>query len=225
MSRRLKVLGLCLAAAMALTGVMATTASAVTHDPAKFTLGGTPWTVNDVQSGVNKITVTGQTLTCAKAELNGAGEGTEQTEIALEAVYAECKSEPLGVNATITGFGKVGEAGKCWYVFKASGGWELKCNGGEVTWTAATCQVHIPAQAVASGLTYTTETLPNGRHDLLIHSEITNIKANHTDGFLCPFGSGGNSETTVFEGTTTQQGFTSGPFSTDITWDPTQNTP
>ena len=228
MSRNLKVLGLALAAAMALTAVMASAASAVTHDPAKFTTtNGATMTAG--QKTQHKFTVTGQTVTCNTATFDGVAPGASFAEVAVTATYADCKSEPLGVSASVTGFGtEVGQENKCWYVLKASGGAELKCDGtGEVTVTAATCQVHVPAQSFASGLTYSNGKTKVGEKevaDVTVAFEVKGIKGNHTDGFLCPFSSGGNSETGVLEGESTVTATVEGA-AVDGSHDATVNTP
>jgi len=203
MIRNLKVLGLALGALFAMSAMMASAASA--HVPAVFHVEKVPANVTVTEKEKHKFTVTGQTVTCETAVFHGTDkEEFTPTSIKLEATYAECKAEPLGVNATVTGFGKIGEAGKCWYNVNASGAAALECNGGDVTVDAASCVVHVPAQSFASGVTYSTEVIKaSGKHDLTVSFNIKEVEATHTDGFLCPFGSSGTVKGAILEGAST----------------------
>ena len=213
MIRNLKVLGLALGALFAMSAMMASAVSA--HTPADFTIEKEPTLITATQKTEHKFTVTGQTVTCAKAEFHGTAKTKTETEITVSPTYTECKTAIT--NATITGFGHLHEEithnektvkegkpeKKCGYIIRANGSAALECTGGgDVTVDAGPCVVHVPAQEFASGVTYSTETL-EGKHDLTVSFEIKNIKATHTDGFLCPFGSSGEGNEAILEGTST----------------------
>ena len=202
MIRNLKALGMTLVALFAMSAMMASAVSA--HTPAVFHVEEVPALITATQKEEHKFTVTGQTVTCVTAVFHGTATELTPTSILLEATYANCKAEPLGNTATVTGFGKIGEAGKCWYEVNASGAAALKCNGGDVTVDAGPCVVHVPAQPFASGVTYSTEVIKtSGKHDLTVGFNIENIEASHTDGFLCPFGSSGTVKGAKLEGAST----------------------
>ena len=222
MSTNSKIPGLAMVAAILAIAALPSSAAA-THHPAQFAVP-TGATVELYNLLPPSWTTTGQTVTCEEASFDGVAPSTKFTELAVAASYSKCKSEPLGVSATVTGFGAVGGANSCWYVFKANGGAELKCNGtGEITITAATCQAHVPAQAFASGMSYTNGT-SGGKDDVTYTATQEGMEANHTDGFLCPFSSGGIGKTTVYHGLLTAIATLRGE-QVDVTFLPTENTP
>jgi len=232
MIRHLKTLGFSLVALLAMSAMMASVASA--HTPADFTIEKAPALITATQKTEHKFTVTGQTVTCAKAEFHGTAKQTTETEITISPTYTECKTAIT--NATVTGFGHLHEEithnaktvaegkpeKKCGYILKANGGAALECTGGaDVTVDAGPCVVHVPPQEFASGVTYSTET-KEGKHDLTVNFEIKNIKATHTDGFLCPFGSSGEGTEAILEGTSTATARTElGEELVHLTHDPT----
>ena len=214
MARNLKLVGLAIMASAVFSAAAAPTASGTIHFPASF---GTTIdaTLLAEQTQEHKFTMTGQTVTCKLAAFDGVAPSGAFASFAVAATYAECKSEPLGVNATVSGFGNIGQLNKCWFVFEAEGGAELVCSGtGEVTVTALTCQVHIPAQTFAKGLSYSQGFMFLGGgvvvEDIGVSFNVEKIKGNHTDGFLCPFSAGGVSETGVLEGQSTFVAFDEG---------------
>lgn len=188
MIRNFKVLGLALVAVLAMSAMVASSASA-----AQFTAtSGAKIEAKDTSNV--KLTVTGQEVTCNSAVFTGTAPAAAFPSIGVNAAYNECKTG-LGTNATVTGFGQHGEGGKCSFTLYAAGTADLNCPAGqEVTVDAATCIVHIPAQKGLGKLTYTN----NGKH-VDIGINVTGITGNHTDGFLCPFGSGGHSTAAVLE--------------------------
>lgn len=193
MSRNLKMLGLALVAVIALSAMAASAASA-----AQFTTTSGA-TVAANQIGSHKFTVTGQTVTCSTAHFTGTAPSSAFTSINIYPTYENCKASPLNTTATVSGFAKKPSESGCFYVLNANGSASLSCpNGGDVTVTANPCVVHVPAQSFASGVTYS-----NGAGDVNAKFEIKNIKATHTDGFLCPFGSSGESNEAVLEGEST----------------------
>jgi len=187
MIRKLKVLGPALVAVLAMGAVGASGASAT-----NFTsFSGAKITAED--TGSIKFTITGQTVTCKKAVFTGTAPAASFTELAVNAEYSECTTG--FAEATITGFGKPGEAEKCYFVFYSTGLVDLLCStGAEVTINAGPCVVHIPARTSLGSLTYT-----NNSSHVDIGINLTKIVATHTDGFLCPFGSNGLGAEAVLE--------------------------
>lgn len=210
MIRTLKALSLTLGALFAMSAMMASTVSA--HTPAVFHVDNAdkePVTITANQKTQHKFTVTGQTVTCEVAEFEGTTKELTPTGIKLAAHYTGCKTG-LGTTVNVTGFAtiheEIGQSGKCWYTIAASGTADLECNNADVTVDAGPCVVHIPAQHFPSGVTFSTElidTEPEDIHDLTVGFEVKNIKGTHTDGFLCPFGSSGESSEAILEGTST----------------------
>lgn len=215
----LKALGLTLVAVLAMSVMMAPTASA--HAPASFTTTSGS-TITATQIGQHQLTVTGQTIACGMATYHGTAPSTSFTSISLQPTFAECKSN-LGTSVTYTGFGKPGEAGKCWLAFNAVGSAAFECNGGDVTVDAGPCVVHIPAQEFPAGSVVYSNGF-SGIKDIALQLNITEIKATHTDGFLCPFGSAGESSTGALEGESTMISSVGGS-STALSWDNTDASP
>ena len=186
MLHKLKMLGVVLAAVLAMGAVVASAASA---NITEFTsvAGAKTETTKD---GLQKFTITGQGVSCEIAEYSEGEVPSEVfTELTIAPTYSSCKMEPLGVSVTITGFG----AGGCDFVLHASGSTDLACAAGkEVVIDAGPCTVHIPAQNGLDKTIYTTvKTLQV--EALTVHVEAGNMKATHTDGFLCPFTGSGTS--------------------------------
>lgn len=199
MIRNLKLLGLALAAICSLSVMVASPAIAEFTAPNGATITGS-------EAEVTKFTDTDQTVTCADVSYHATASTGSFTHITLSPRYTECKTN-LGTHATFTGFGHhTADAGKpkCGYTISATGTFALECEpGGEVTTDAGPCVIHIPPQHIASGVTFTTGLQAGSVHDLLLHFDIQGITSNHTDGFLCPFGSSGHGTAGVLEGTVT----------------------
>jgi len=108
----------------------------------------------------------------------------------------------------VTGFGDWGEEAskQCDFLIRAEGTADLECPAGaDVTVEAATCTVHMGSQTKLSTIKFTTGLIdwgvPDGKkHDLTLDLHITKIKANHTDGFLCPLTGSGESEAAELNG-------------------------
>ena len=182
MKRNLKTLGLALIAVLAMSAMVASAASAATFTAT----AGARITATD--SGDFRFTVTDQTITCGNVVFTGTAPAASFTSITMFASFNDC----TGVTtAVVTGFG----GGGCDFVFYASGTADLVCPAGkDVTVDMGPCVAHIPGQAGLGTLTYTN----NGGH-VDIAFNLTKVKANHTDGFLCPFGSSGESSGDVYE--------------------------
>jgi len=211
MIRNLKVLGLALVALLAMSAMVASAASA---HPVFTAPEGSSIKAED--TGKIKFTVTGQEVFCEKAVFTGSAGAAPINSITVNATYEACKSG-LGTTATVTGFGQHGESGKCNFVLYSTGTADLVCpSGQDVTVDVGPCVVHIPAQTGLSKVTYTNDEKAG---DINIDLNVTEITANHTDGFLCPFGSSGHVKGAVLE-TPEKEPLTAVGTPGPIKWDP-----
>jgi len=186
MIRNLKVLGLALVAVLAMSAMVASAASASTFTATK----GATITAKD--TGKVKFTVTGQEVFCEDATYTGTAPAASFESITVSAAFNNCHTN-FG-DATVTGFG----AGGCDFMLYANGTADLVCpEGKDVTVDALTCTVHLGStgnQGLGT-LTYTND----ASGDVKIGLEVKKINGNHTDGFLCPFGSSGSNSEGVLE--------------------------
>jgi len=181
MIRNLKVLGLALVALLAMTA-MASSASAAT-----FTSAQSSTTIHATQGEAHKLTVTNQSITCSTVTFHGVISGTSTTTATVNPTYTNCKTA-IGTTATVTGFGHFGEEKTCDYLLNAGGTVDLVCqSGAAVKIDAGTCTIHIPGQTGIGTIEYAN--VANG--DIQATLKINNISGTHTDGFACPFESGG----------------------------------
>lgn len=198
MIRNFKALGLALVAICAFGVMGASAANArVLH---MTTPGNDSADIVGHDIGVVKFTVTGQEVFCETAEYSGASTAEEFTTLTVTPKYTNCKAKIFGstINATVTGFG----AGGCDFLLHSSGISDLKCaTGKDVTVTAGTCVVHIPAQDGLGTVEYDTDVSDvTGKEDLTLTLDVIEITENHTDGFLCPLSGSGHTTTGVLEG-------------------------
>lgn len=216
MIRKLKVFGLALVAVCSMSAMVASAASA-----ADFTTTSSA-TLTGTQVTPHKLTVTGQVVTCSSILFHGVAPGSKFSEVTISPRYTSCKTE-LGTTVTVTGFGHLAaEAGKpkCGYIIKASGASQLECEAGaEVTVDAGPCVVHIPAQSFGAGITYANEFVKDNPDDVRASFNIQGITGNHTDGFLCPFGSSGHNAEAVLEGEATVIAELANGVQVNATWD------
>ena len=164
-------------------------------------------TTNVVGGQVTKhiFRLTNAEVRCGSIILTGHMTNSTQSELTISPEYTDCHVvfNGITVNLKVTGFGHYeGEAKSYAYVFKADGKTDLVCDAGaEVTIDAATCIVHIPPQNNLGKVTY--EDLGN---NLKASINLSGITTNHTDGFGCPFTSGGHSATGTLTGTSEVSG-------------------
>jgi len=190
MNCNLKVLGLALVAVLAMSAMVASAAGASSF----IASNGKGTRINAYDSGSIKYTVTGQEVICKDAFYTGSAPGFSFTSIEVYAAFNQCSTN-FG-EATVTGFSLNEALTVCRFVLYASGTADLVCpEGKDVTVDALTCTVHISAQKGLGTLTYTNDI----SGDVRISLNVTKITGNHTDGFLCPFGSSGSSSEGVLE--------------------------
>ena len=209
MIRNLKALGLALVAVFAMSAMVSSAASA---SPTITSTAGA--TIIGEEEGNVKFTVTGQEVFCENAHYTGTAPANAFTTLTVTPEYSGCFAETaIGkLNANVVGFG----AGGCDFLLHSTGTADLVCAAGkDVTVNANPCVVHIPAQNGLGTIEYDTKEA-GGIKDLTLTINIQNITATHTDGFLCPFGSSGESTGAVLEGNITAKAFV-GPNQVNLT--------
>jgi hypothetical protein len=216
MSRNLKVLVLALVAVFALSAIGASAAFA---ESTFTTTSGATITGNQPSGTTQKFTFTGQSVVCPSVKFHAVAPSADFASLDVAVNYSDWCSA-AGFSTTITNFAatpaEIGKEGKCWWTINANGSSALKCNKADVTIDATPCVIHIPAQSFASGFNFAnTGTSPD---DIDMSFNITGIKATHTDGVLCPFGSSGESNEGVFEGESTMIA-EEGERQVNLTWD------
>jgi hypothetical protein len=219
MIRKLKTIGLALAAVLALSAMGA---SAVSASP-QFTSASHETTVTANQKATHVFEITGLKSACSTATFMSAGHvGTAANSVTVRPTYTGCKSElpPFSVEAKITGFGHyAGETKACGYLVHANGTADLVCeSGAEVTIEAGTCITHIPAQTGLGTFGFDTGVF-NGTHDLTLTINVTKIQVSHTDGFACPFNGSGSGQFATYTGESTVTGETTAGAPVGITQD------
>jgi hypothetical protein len=159
MMRNLKVLGLALVAMLAMTAVAASAASAddLTSEISPVTLTGKQTGGGDV------FTTTAGTVKCKEVNYTAASVATPTTAVTATPSYPE-KTAGGEQNCTGFGFPATVATNGCTYRFTigaaTTGGIDIVCAGGqEITVTAKSgetvkCIVHVPAQNIAAGITY-----------------------------------------------------------------------
>lgn len=201
MSRNLKVVGLAIMAVLAMSAVMASSASATNFTAAKY-----PAAITGTQVGKHVFKMTG-TVECTTATFSGTLTGPSET-ITINPVYTGCTAFGFA-EAKVTGFGHYGEANKCDYLFNVNGSAALQCSGGaDVTIDAGPCDVTMQA---ANNTNITKNTFTNTpANKVTVDTAVTNIHGTVSKtNFLCPFTAGTHTNG-VYEGTTLLEGKNAG---------------
>jgi hypothetical protein len=194
MIRNAKVLGLAIVAALALTAVMASAASAT-----NFTAATYPVKISGAQTETHKFTVGGGTVTCSTATFSGEASEASET-LTIIPTYSNCTAFGF-IGATVTGFSSTG----CDYLFHTNGVTDLKCTSGDVQIDAGDCRVTLEA-ANNQGLSSNTFTnTPAGK--VTVDTKVSGIHAVvSTQGLgLCTVAPGTYANAT-YEGTTLVEG-------------------
>lgn len=204
MTRNLKVLGLALAAVLAMTAVAASSASA--HYVFTSEAGST--SVTGSQIGKHKFTTGGQSVECSIAKFSGTQTGTSANELTITPTYETCTYAGKTTHVTMNG---------CDYLFTGAttadgkhGIVHVKCPVGKVIEVhitdfpsaGLTCTLTIAAQTPAGG--YTANNAAVGK-DVEVNATASGIK-------ITPHGSGNCLflVTGVYTGLSTLQGYTDG---------------
>jgi hypothetical protein len=194
MIRNAKVLGLAIVAALALTAVMASAASAT-----NFTAASYPVKISGTQSESHKFTVGGGTVTCTTATFSGEATAASET-LTMVPTYSNCTAFGF-VGAKVTGFSSTG----CDYTFYSGGNVDLDCASGHVTIDAGDCTVTLEPgknQSLHENV-YTNNTPTSGK--VTVHSNVTGIHATVIDDGFCVITPGTYTNAT-YTGTTVVEG-------------------
>jgi hypothetical protein len=192
MIRNAKMLGLAIVAALALTAVMASVASAT-----NFTAASYPVKITGSQSSNHVFTVTGGTVSCTTATFSGELTGASESMTVIP-FYDGCTAFGF-INSSVTGFGSA----KCDYKFFTSGATNLECAAGDVQIDAGTCTVTMQAGNNQGLKTNTYTNTPTDK--VTVDTQVTGIHTTVTSGFGCPI-SGGTHTNASYTGTTVVEG-------------------
>jgi len=200
MTRYLKTLGLALVAALALTAVVASAASAAAqfHSEAENT------TVEATQTSNHVFTTPAGKVTCKEMTATGTQAKKTDISITLVPVYKLCTT------ATIFGTINVNvdfATGKCEYTFTSeTGEVHIFCTnpGGVITIEGPGCKITVPPQTVKKAVYTNAATVP--KH-ITVTPEVSGIKSTATGAFCS---STGESTTGTYTGTATAKGFSGG---------------
>jgi hypothetical protein len=200
MHRKLKALGLALVAALALTAVMASAASA------QFTSTSTHTILSGTQEG-NHVFTAGEGfggVTCTEASFSGTGTATEESEQKITPTYSNCTDS----------FGRVVDLdnSSLAYTFTSGASKGTVDISGSMTLTITDSKNHESAGSVICTVTIGAQTGVNGvtYHDngegVKVTSNSTNVKNTTSGGFFnCGIGNGEHSAGT-YKGTTNMTG-------------------
>jgi hypothetical protein len=190
MIRNAKILGLAIVAALALTAVMASAASAT-----NFTAASYPVKISGTQTESHKFTVGGGTVTCTTATF--AGELTAASEtLTINPTYSNCTAFGF-IGAKVTGFSSTG----CDFKFYAGGATDLLCSSGDVVIDAGECSVTLSEQKNLTKNTFTN----NATGTVTVGTNVSGIHAVVTSTGFCPIG-GGTYTNATYTGQTLVEG-------------------
>jgi hypothetical protein len=192
LSNQMKSLGLVLIAALALTVVFASTASAT-----KFTAASYPVKLSGSQTLAHKFTIGGGTVTCKTATQSGEATAASET-VTISPTFGECTAFGF-VGAKITGLSSTG----CDVLMFSNGETDLVCNSGDIQIDAGTCTVTLTS-ANNQNLKSTTF-LNNANGTVSASTNVTGIHGTVTSGFGCPI-AGGTYNNATYTGETLVEG-------------------
>jgi len=201
MIRNVKILGLLVVAAMAMSAMVASAASAVEfHSDSTNT-----WLTNTTTTGTShKFDAAGNNITCTTASFKSTQEAKTTSSIKAEATYANCTF--FGVAVTVS-------MGNCAYEFKANGEVAvvdrtgLNCDSAKITFKGtflgASCHVEIGEQTGLKTATYDGASTAVGT--VTVTPAVTGITYTATGGLCGETGTKTNGNYT--SGTTTMTGY------------------
>jgi len=166
MTCKIQSLRLVVAAALALSAVGASAASA-----AEFHSASAPSTITGAQSTGHVFTTDAGTVTCKTVTFSGTQSAKTTTEVTLTPKYESCKAFGFAVGIPI-------HVNGCGFRLNASGTTELECPTGKaIEITVPGCTTSIGPQHFATGMEYTTiGTTPS--RTITAHSNISGISYN-----------------------------------------------
>lgn len=170
MKLNLKVLGLAVVAALALTAVVASGAQA-----AEFHSETTPTNLTGTSTGNHVFNAAGAKITCKNATFTGQQTGLVTSEVTVGATYSNCSFLFFNVNVNMHG---------CEYKFHSNNSVDVvggSCTG--ITYEGAGCKVVVPAQSGLSTVGFATAGSGSSR-TINVSPNVTGIK--YTSSGLCP---------------------------------------
>lgn len=177
---RIRIIGLAFVAALAMSVVASSSASAFTlflsHPANQMVTAG--------QDGKHKFTVEGKNVECEKAVFLGNAPGLEFTSFKTTADYKECTA--LGFAESIV------HMNQCEYVLHASGLVDITCPTGKLIEILVNnlsgCAIHVHPQTGLEKVTYNNIAVgKNGRMVVEVNIKVENILAlSNGKGIGCP---------------------------------------
>jgi hypothetical protein len=209
MIRSLKVMGLTLVVALAVTAAAATAASA-----AEFKSEASSTFIHGVQEGENVFTVNSRTVKCEEAVFTGSQTGTTATTLLIHPSYNKCTAFGLPSTVTTTG---------CNYRFNQptgtgpfSGSVNIVCETGkkiEINVGSGTCLVTVAEQGPLSSVTYTNAG-SGSTSSVKVTAGVSSITST-VSGSLLACGTSGSRPAT-YEGSVITKGFTNEGLGTPV---------
>jgi hypothetical protein len=158
MTRKLKVTGLVLVAMLAMSSLVASSATATLPDTDKVVTESAPFRLTSSQeNGLSKFTLAGQAVECTTVSINATVNALEVTEVLTEVpTYAGCTYAGQAATVTMNG---------CKYRITGTTGTDgdarshLTCEGTNkmvLTLNAIACEVFVASQEAEGGFTITT---------------------------------------------------------------------
>jgi len=207
MNRNLKVLGLALVAALAMTALVASAAQA--NNEGKFTATSYPGTLHGEDTGTHVFTAAGGTVNCTNATFTGSFTEASKTQT-ITPEYSGCTAFGF-IGATVTMNG-------CDYLFHLTGTGaggaynstvDLVCPAGkEITIDAGPCMISLPGQTGLPGSTFTNS--GGTPSDVTNHANVTGITGVlKKENALCFF-TAGHFTNGTYKGSTTVTGKNAG---------------
>jgi hypothetical protein len=170
MKLNLKMLGLAVVAALALTAVVASAAQAASfHSEAETT------SLTGTQTGNHVFNAAGAKITCKNATFTGTQTGTVANDVTVGASYKNCSFLFFNVNVNMNG---------CEYTFHSNNTVDVvgaACKG--ITYEGAGCKVVVGAQSGLSTVGFATAGAGSSR-TINVSPNVTGIK--YTSSGLCP---------------------------------------
>jgi hypothetical protein len=206
-----KVLSLAVGAALALTGLVASAASA-----ASFHAEKSPSTITGSQTATHTLTTDYGLVACTTATFYGETSGLTTTQQTITPTYSSCTLATIFGSIAVT----VNLNG-CDYLFTANGEAHINCPAGaNVVLSSPGCTLTFPPQTIENAVQYTSAGAGTTR-DLIAHMTVKNGAGNNGldysySGFGCGSGSGTTNGTYI--GNTTLTGSTGGVGHVGIWW-------
>jgi hypothetical protein len=207
MNRKLKALGLALAAVMAMAAFASPASAAEFHSEVAHTeIKG------EQEEALDVFTTNAGTVKCNTATYTGTTSAVTTSEITVTPAYSNCTAFGF-VNTPI-------DTNNCHYTFTSNPGtppvMHIVCPSAPITVTAFNCWVTVGSQTVNSGITYTNSGVGSAR-DITVDKTISGLTyTQHSKSFPgCSIGTFTNG---TFTGSTTIKGTNTAGTQVGIWW-------